>query len=120
MTLAGMINADEEALVCDMAEAYHIFDFRALPLRMAAVLAAGLRENSRIKIKMAGSKYSPEIMILSAIVDRLSILVWHQTEDGLRGINPPKLLLESMTEGESEGFDTVEEFEAAYQKVFGG
>lgn len=120
MSLASMINTDREALICDLAETYAVFDFRALPLRTAAVLAAGLRENSRIKIKMAGSKYSPEVMMLSAIVDRLSILVWHQTEDGLRGINPPRLLLESMTEGEAEGFDTVEEFEAAYQKVFGG
>lgn len=115
-----MINTDKDALICDLAETYCVYDFRALPLRTVAVLAAGLRESSRIKIKMAGSKYSPEVMILSAIVDRLSILVWHQTEDGLRGINPPKLLLESMTEEKTEGFDTVEDFEAAYQKVFGG
>ena len=40
-----------------------------------------VRENSRIKMLMSGQKASTEIMLMSAIVDRLSLLVWQNTED---------------------------------------
>ena len=49
LILAAMAARDEDALVCDMAETYHIFDYRALPLFLAARLACGLREDSRSK-----------------------------------------------------------------------
>lgn len=44
-----MIAADEDALVCDLAETYHILNYKALPLRLAATLAAGLPLYSRSK-----------------------------------------------------------------------
>ncbi|MBO7722484.1 MAG: hypothetical protein J6S27_01735 [Thermoguttaceae bacterium] len=31
-----MVREDETALICDLAETYHILDWRALPLRTAA------------------------------------------------------------------------------------
>ena len=43
-----------DELVCDMAETYHVLDWRALPLRLAATLAAGLPETSRSLRKAAG------------------------------------------------------------------
>ena len=36
-----------DELVCDMAETYHVLDWRALGLPLAATLAGGLRETSR-------------------------------------------------------------------------
>lgn len=33
-----MIRADEDALVCDLAETYHIYNYRQLPARQVAVL----------------------------------------------------------------------------------
>ena len=36
-----------EELTCDMAETYHVLDWRALGLPLAATLAAGMRETSR-------------------------------------------------------------------------
>ena len=59
-----MISLDESALICDFAETYHILDYRALPLKLAAVLACGLRDDSRIKMKLAGMKLNPETMLL--------------------------------------------------------
>lgn len=43
-----MILTDEDALICDLAETYHVLDYRALPLKTAAALASGLRADARI------------------------------------------------------------------------
>lgn len=118
-----MISADEDALICDLAETYGIFDYRALPVRLLATLAAGLRETSRIKMRLAGVKHSKIELFLAGIVDRLSLLVWRQTQDGREGVNPPKSvlssLLESPQENPVEAFDTADEFEAAWQEITG-
>lgn len=50
-----MMAADEDALACDFAETYGILDMRQLPAGKLATLAAGLRENSRIKLHLGGS-----------------------------------------------------------------
>jgi len=82
--------ADEDALICDLAETYHIYDYKRLPVKLVASLAVGLRSDSRIKIKMERSKVSPDMMMMAAIVDRLTVLVWMQTKDGQHGRNQPK------------------------------
>lgn len=43
-----MILTDEDALICDLAETYHVLDYRSLPLLTAATLASGLRSDARI------------------------------------------------------------------------
>ena len=49
-----MIRLDRDALICDLAETYHIYDMRSLPLQTVATLSAGLRDDSRIKMKAGG------------------------------------------------------------------
>lgn len=73
-------------------------------------------------MKMNGVDMEPDIYLLSAIVDRLSILVWRQTQDGMKGVNPPTLILapEEPEEEEIIGYATPEEFEAARQKILKG
>ena len=41
-----MIATDEDALICDFAETYHIYDYRSLDVEYAATLAYGLRDDS--------------------------------------------------------------------------
>ena len=84
-----MAARDEDALVCDMAETYHIFDYRALPLFLAARLACGLRENSRSKMRLAGNRIELRDALLAAILDRVSFLAWAQTRDGQKKPKPP-------------------------------
>ena len=43
-----MIAIDEDALICDLAETYQIYDYRRLPVQTVAVFSLGLRDNSRI------------------------------------------------------------------------
>ena len=84
-----MLAADEDALVCDMAETYHILDIWALPVELLAVLASGLRENSRIKMKLAGYNYIPPEVIFPQMAD---VLIALATEPK----NRPKSLTEIM------------------------
>ena len=107
MTLAGMIAVDENALICDFAETYHVFNYRELPLKTAAILASGLRDESRIKMKMAGAKITPERMLSAAIVDRLGLLIWLQTKDGRRGRKRPRSILDLLSNQMKEKDDII-------------
>ena len=116
-----MIATDEEALICDLAETYGIFDYRALPLKLVATLSVGLRENSRIKMKLSGVKTSTDTMLLASAVDRLSLLVWAKTEDAQNNVNRPKSILSILTGIEEESeivtFNTAEDFEAERENI---
>lgn len=120
-----MVAVDEDALICDLAETYHIYDYRSLPLQRVAIFAAGLRENSRIKTIMSGLKYPLDTMLLGLIVDRLSLLVWMQTKNGMKGINRPEPILGGVISGEKadseiESFNTPEEFKKRWLEITGG
>ena len=69
-----MIHDDESALICDLAETYQIYDYRSLPVRMAATLAAGLRDTSRITTKTTEVKASTTNTILAIIADHLGAI----------------------------------------------
>lgn len=91
-----MIKLDESAVICDFAETYHVYNYRQLPARLAAALCVGLRQNSRIKMKINGNKVPYEMELLMAAVDRLTLLVYAQTKDGQKGTNKPKLLIDEL------------------------
>ena len=56
--LSGLIASDEgkDKLICDFAQYYHVLDWRSLPVRLAATLAAGLPPDSRCMMHLAGQK----------------------------------------------------------------
>lgn len=121
MFLASIIKTDEDLLVCDFAEYYHIYDYRSLPLHTVAALCVGLRDNSRVKVKVSGLNMEPDTYLLSAIYDKLSILTWMQTKDGHAGKNPPKLILSKEKENdEIISFSCAEEFEKARERILKG
>lgn len=91
-----MIAADEDALICDLAETYGIFDMEGLPIELVAVLSCGLRDNSRIKMVMADMTVEPNILLNAATVDRLSTLVWQRSKDGVSGRNVPASIVERL------------------------
>ena len=116
-----MIVTDENALVCDLAEVYHIYDYKSLPLSKVAIFSCGLREDSRIKMKMNDINYPLNTMLLAAIVDRLSFLAWTKTVDSQKGINRPSSIMDHLfgTKKEKEvvGFETPEDFENEWIKI---
>ncbi len=110
--------------MCDFAETYHLYDYRALPLRTAAALFVGLGPNTRIKRKLSGQTVDEHTALLAIIADRLGLLIWAQTKDGQRGRNRPKSIFDTIVGGEKEnstvrGYSSAEEFEAARQKIIG-
>lgn len=62
--------------MCDLAEAYGILNYRALPASLLATLAAGLREESRSKTNLSGRKATRTEILLAGAVDRLSTIAW--------------------------------------------
>lgn len=102
-----MIGKYEEALICDLAETYHIYDYRQLPPSRVAVFSIGLRDDSRIKMKLNDQKVSMETSLLAGIVDRLSLLVWAQTKEGQKGVKRPAMILDSLVSKENKGSDVI-------------
>jgi len=118
-----MISTDNDALICDFAETYHILDFRQLPPMLSATLAVGLSENSRIKLKMSKQDVRMDSLLLAFIADRLSFLCWAKTKDGAKGTNKPKYILDAIRKADSPSrvvsFNSVESFEKARKKILG-
>lgn len=117
-----MIQADEEALICDLAETYHIYDYKKLPLTQVAIFAIGLKDGSRIKMKMLGQLVPMETLLLAGISDRLSVLLWRQTVDGEKGRNRPAMILDTLTARKSKDSDVVvfgsgEDFEKTRNEI---
>lgn len=106
-----MINVDEDALICDLAETYKIFDYRSLPCKTVATFSCGLGDNSRIKMKINEAVITTEEMLLSAIVDNTKLLAWLNSKDGAKGINRPESLL-AILSGKTENNDDVITFES--------
>lgn len=119
-----MIVTDEEALICDFAETYRIYDYKKLPLRKAAIFASGLRDNSRIKMKMSGANVPLETLIQASISDRVGLMAWMQSEDGRKNRNRPKSILDLISrnqtkKNEVETFETGENFDREWRRLRG-
>ena len=117
-----MRNADPDALACDFAEYYHIADMGALPVSVAATLAQGLPEESRSRMGLSGQQVSLKTALLATIADRLGLLIWMGTEDGLAGRNRPVSILGLLTKAAEpeEGYSDADEFSRAWSEITGG
>lgn len=93
-----MIKCDENALICDLAETYQIYDYRTMPPIRVAIFAAGLRDDSRIKLKMSNQKVSLKTSLLAGMSDSLNTLVWMNSADGQKGRNRPQLITSLLSE----------------------
>lgn len=111
-------------MICDFAEFYQVYDYKSLPLRTAAAFFMGLRHDSRSKMSLSGQKYTLAEMMSVMIYDKLAWLQWSKTESGANGTNMPQPLAKKLftdgtdvSENETEGFSSAEEFEAERNKL---
>ena len=116
-----MIVLDEDALICDFAETYHILNYKELPPATVGVLACGLRDNSRIKMKMADMKISLEDMLLAMIADKLEYQMYQYAKaHGGKNIGEPESILKKIQGEKRESsiamFETGDEFMAAWRE----
>ena len=120
-----MMAKNRDALTCDMAETYGVFDIQALPVPLLATLAVGLRDDSRIKKLMADTALTTTEQLLALVVDKLSNLIWMISDKGRKGEDPPKSVYlylmgeERETNGEVISFTSPEEYESAWAQITG-
>lgn len=121
LILAQLIALDEDALVCDFAQTYHILDLYDLPVHTAATLAAGLKSDARVVMKAGGAQAPPLMIMLAHILDALRLLVWTKSRDATRGKNRPKsiamTLIEKETNSDVVGFDSSQDFENERKRI---
>lgn len=106
-----MIGAGEEELICDFAETYHIYDYKSLPASRVAILASGLREDSRIKMKMNGEKVRLTDILIAMNIDliaQLAYIIVGSTDE------PPSILeqLEGRKPEQKKSGDGIKTFES--------
>ena len=122
-----MVSLDEDALICDLAETYGVYDYRSLPANLVATFAVGLREDSRIKIKLNGMKRPFEDYMLAAIYDGINWLCWSKTKNGANGVNMPARILDQFFDDRKDSkasddfivFDSPAAFEKAWAELAG-
>jgi len=112
-----MISIDRSAWICDMAETYGIYDTGSLPLRTVATLSAGLRDNSRIKMKISGAKASREELLIATVADGVHALLWRFGAYK----DKPVFIVEALTKAERpksniKGFATGADLDKALAK----
>lgn len=115
-----MINAGEDLLICDLAETYGVYDYKTLRPTVVAALAAGLRADSRIRMRLAGLRVPLNEMLLATIADHLATLCWMNTKDAPKGKNRPQSILETLLHDPDEdpvAFDSVDDFNRRREEI---
>lgn len=119
-----MLKLDRDALICDLAETYGIYNYLDFPPTRIAVFSAGLRENSRIKMRLSNQVVSGDTLLLAGILDRLGLLVWFKTKDGQKGKNKPKMVSDVFAKSDTDkgvlSFVSGEDFEKMRNRLIGG
>lgn len=114
---------NEEAMICDLAEVYHIYNYEAYEPSFIAILVAGLKEDSRSKMLLFKARFSTDQALKMMIVDYLRLIVWMNTRDGAKNRNKPKSLFDEIENADNVddiiGFSDGESFEKAWNKMRG-
>lgn len=105
-------------MICDLLETYHVFNYRELSPLFIGTLLLGLRDDSRVKQKISGSKVGLDTAILIDLSDTLRRIF------GMLGRvrNVPLLssiIFKEDEDNETMSFATPEDFEK-FRKRKGG
>jgi len=57
-------------------------NWRGLPLKLAAILASGLPEESRVRRRASGSRIGTDTLLLASIADTAAMLLWRHMKKG--------------------------------------
>lgn len=111
-----MWGVDRDALICDLAETYHLLDYRSVPIMTLATLSAGLHDDSRIKMKLMDLREIAPAFVNVRTADTLTMILCALIGEKKK----PKLYQDIMTVKQTEkkttGFSSIEEFEEARKR----
>lgn len=122
MFLIRAIQTDEDSLLCDLAETYHLYSIEGLSCSYVAALVYGLRDDSRIKMKMSGMRFPVNTFLLASMVDHLAFISWTKTQDSEKNKNRPKSIVKALLgeedkpKKERKVFGSFEDFQKAWNK----
>lgn len=117
-----MLDTDEDALLCDFAQYYNIYDIEELGLIKLSIFAWGLPADSRSKKLMSKQKVSLDTYLQAQAVDALNMLVWSKTKDGQHNRNRPKSIAQSLlpqqkADDNHQNFASGKEFEKTRKQI---
>lgn len=93
---------------------------------LLVTLFSGLGEGSRVAQKLNGEKVPLRTLLLAAMVDRLSALVYANTKDAQSGINRPRSLVailtgeDAETNAGTESYASGDDFDDARRAILEG
>ena len=94
---------------------------RSFSCSLIAKLVYGLRDTSRIKMKMSGLTVDIDRLLLARIADNTAIGWWIQTEDARKGKNQPKSCVKALTgkvdDAKTVPFESSEAFERERERL---
>lgn len=109
---------DEDAFTCDMAEYYHIYDWKHFPMRYVATLAAGLRPSSRSYMLACGVKAnlsdSLQAMQYDALQDIRALLVGKKQVKKIKHVSEKVIFGNKKKKGEE--YEKVADFDSEWKK----
>lgn len=121
ITLGRLLDLSEDDIICDLAETYHIFNYREMPLLTIATLVCGLRDDSRVMLRLSENNLSIDRQINAMICDNLSYILWSKTKDAESGRNKPKSILNALKgvddKSELMRFENGEDFKKAWENL---
>lgn len=108
-------------MICDLAETYHIYNYKGCPPLLVGTLVFGLRDDSRVKMYLSGQKQPLDRILTARMVDELSFLSWANSRDGQKNRNRPKSVLQSLLginkKEEYATFKTFDEFKRMWDAI---
>lgn len=112
-------------MICDLAETYHILNYRELSPQLVATLVLGLGDNSRVRRHFSKTKVTLEQILMAIMADNLQFIAWSKTKDAQHKKNKPKSILKKLIDldeqkEELESFETPEEFEEYMRNIKNG
>ena len=121
MFLALCIRECEDDMICDLAETYHMFNYKEYPPSLVGTLVYGLKDDSRVKMFFSGAKIPIDRLLQAKIADELAFLSWTKTKDAQKGKGRPKSILQTMLgnnkKEEYATFETMEEFQEMWNAI---
>lgn len=110
-----LLNLDEDAVICDIAETYGVFDYKSLDVGLLSILVTGLPPESRIKQKLNKEKIGLTDTLLAGILDSLNHIAY-MLQGKKHGKHPASVLemLRNVSEKKTKksiSFSSPEEFE---------
>lgn len=115
-----MLAIGEDEVICDLAQTYHILNYKELSPSLVAVLCCGLDDNSRIKRKMAKSSLTLQDALMALLVDGVHTLIWQRTKDGSKGRNRPESIFKKLMHIDEKPKDELMKFtsEASFEQWY--